>query len=150
MLARIGWIVIVLPALGLFISRIPTYFAALHLLHSFDAHTFTVQLTYDDVAMLQSLGLSLDFYAICMVIVSFLFQSSYAIVGALLFLRKSYNGVALLVSFALMLFPFGFAELTLQGLPPRWLWVIPTLIFLGNASMMLCAYIFPDGRFVPL
>lgn len=149
MLARIGWIVIVLPALGLFISRIPPYFAALHLLHASDVHTFTGQLTRDDVSILQSWGLSLDFYAICMLVTSLLFQFSYATVGALLFWRKSDDRVALLVSFALMLFPFGFAELTLQGLPPRWSWVILTLIFIGNSSMMLCTYVFPDGRFVP-
>ncbi|MFL5692454.1 MAG: hypothetical protein ACJ795_11670 [Ktedonobacteraceae bacterium] len=149
MLARIGWIVIVLPALGLFIAHIPTYFAALHLLHSSDALAFTGQLTRDDMSILRSWGLSLDFYAICMLVAGLLFQFSYATVGILLFWRRSDDRVALLVSFALMLFPFGFAELTLQGLPRGWSWVILTLIFLGNASMMLCAYIFPDGRFVP-
>lgn len=148
-LARVGWLILVLPALGLFIARIPAYFAALHLLSSPNMHMFSGQLTSNDVSILQSWGFSLDFYAIGMLVVSLLFQFSYAAVGILLYWRKSDEPVALLVSFALTLFPFGYAYLTLQGLPPAWSWVVPALIFLGNTSLMFCTYVFPDGRFVP-
>ena len=148
-LARAVWIVLVLPALGLFIARLPTYFAALHLLRSPNVQPFTGQLTLDDVHMLQGLGLSLDFYAAYMVVISCIFQFSYAAVGALIFWRKSNDRVAYLVSFALMMVPFGYAYLTLQGLPPGWSWLVPTLMSLGNISIMLCAYVFPTGRFEP-
>jgi hypothetical protein len=48
-----------------------------------------------------------------------------------------------------MMLPFGFAYITLQGLPANWSWVISLLNSLGNASIMLCGFLIPDGRFVP-
>ena len=147
--ARVAWIVLFVSTLGLFVIHIPGYFAALHLIRSPNANTFTGQLTPGDVQALQSLGLSLDFYAVCMVVVSLLFQFSYAAVGLLLFCRKSDDRMALFASFALMLSPFGFAYLTLQTLPAAGYWLIPTLSSFGNASIMLCAYVFPNGKFEP-
>ena len=149
LLARVGWIGIVVPLYVLFVANVPAYFASLHLLHASNVQTFTGQLTHADVHTLQAWGLSLDFYAACMVGVSLLFQFSYASVGVLLFWRKSNDRVALLTSFALLMLPFGFADLTLQALPPNWSWLIPGLSALGNASLLLCAFVFPDGQFVP-
>jgi hypothetical protein len=149
LLARVGWIGIVVPIYALFVAHVPAYFASLHLLHAPTVQTFTGQLTPGDVQTLQAWGLSLDFYAACMVVGSLLFQFSYATVGALLFWRKSDERIALFTSFALMMLPFGFANITLQALPPGWSWLIPTLSALGNASLLLCAFVFPDGRFVP-
>jgi hypothetical protein len=148
-LARVVWIVIVVPTLALYVANIPAYFAALHRLRYPGQHLFTGQLRPVDILNLHSWGLSLDFYATCLVLASLLFQFSYAAVGVLLFWRRSNDRVALFVSFALMLIPFGYSYLTLQALPPAWAWLIPTLSVLGNVSIMICAYLFPDGRFVP-
>jgi hypothetical protein len=126
-LARVLWISIVVSTYALFIANIPAYFASLHVLHASNVQAFTGQLTLADVHTLQTWGLSLDFYAACMVAVSLLFQFSYATVGALLFWRRSDTRVALFTSFALMMLPFGFANLTLQALPPDWSWLIPFL-----------------------
>jgi len=149
LLARVGWVFIVVPMYALFVANVPAYFASLHLLHAPNVQTSTGQLTLGDVHTLQTWGLSLDFYATCMVVVSLFFQFSYAAVGVLLFWRKSDDRIALFTSFALMMLPFGFADLTLQALPPAWSWLIPTLSALGNASLLLCAFVFPDGQFVP-
>jgi len=149
LLARVGWIGIVVPMYALFVANVPAYFASLHLLHAPNMQTFTGQLTPGDVHILQAWGLSLDFYATCMVVGSLFFQFSYATVGALIFWRKSDDRIALFTSFALMMLPFGFANLTLHALPPGWSWVIPDLMALGNASLLLCAFVFPDGQFVP-
>ena len=110
---------------------------------------FTGQLTPADVHTLQTWGLSLDFYAACMVAVSLLFQLSYASMGVLLFWRRSDTRVALFISFALMMLPFGFANLTMQALPPDWTWLIRSVSAIGNGSLLLCAFVFPDGRYVP-
>ena len=149
MLARISWIVLVLPALGLYITSLPGYFAVLHMISASKVRYFTGRLTLEDVHTLQAWGLSLDFYAVGMIVVSLLFQFSYAAVGILLFWRKSDDRMALLASFSMMMFPFGFADLTLQAVPPAWKWVIPFLSILGNSSIMLTAYVFPNGKFVP-
>lgn len=149
LLARVGWIGIVVPIYALLVALVPAYFASLHLVHAPNEQIFPGQLTYADLHTLQVRGLSLDFYATCIVVVSLLFQCCYATVGILLFWRKSDNRIALFTSFALMVLPFGFANLTLQGLPPAWSWLIPVLSTLGNASLLLCGFVFPDGRFVP-
>jgi hypothetical protein len=146
---RILWIVIVVATYALFVADIPAYFASLHLLRAPNLQTFSVQLTPGDVQTLQSMGLSLNFYAMCMVVVSLLFQFSYAFVGMLIFWRRSEYSIALLTSFALMMLPFSFAYITLQALPSTWSWSIPFLNSLGSASALLCAYLIPDGRFVP-
>ena len=146
---RIIWLVIVVPIYALFVADIPAYFASLRLLRAPNLQTFSVQLTPGDVQALQSMGLSVDFYAMCMVVVTLLFQFSYALVGLLIFWRRSEYTIALLTSFSLMMLPFGFAYITLQALPSTWSWSIPFLNSLGNGSLMLCGYLFPDGRFVP-
>jgi hypothetical protein len=148
-MARVLWISIVVSTYALFIANLPAYFASLHVLHATNVQAFTGQLTLADVHTLQTRGLSLDFYATGMVTVSLLFQFSYATVGALLFWRRSDTRIALFTSFALMMLPFGFANLTLQALPPDWSWLIRSLSALGNGSLLLCAFVFPDGRFVP-
>jgi hypothetical protein len=145
----VGWIGIVVPVYALFIAHVPAFFISLHLLHAPNVQTFTGQLIPGDVHTLQAWGLSLDFYATCMVVVSLFFQFSYAMVGVLIFWRKPDDRIALFTSFALMMLPFGFANLTLHTLPPDWSWVIPALMALGNASLLLCAFVFPDGQFVP-
>jgi len=146
---RMVWIALVVPAYALFFANIPAYFASLHLLHAPNTSTFTIQLTSGDVPTLQAWGLSLDFYATCMVLVTLLFQCSYALVGVLIFWRRPDYRIALLTSFSLMMLPFGFAYITLQALPPGWSSFIPLLNSLGNASIMFCGYLIPDGRFVP-
>lgn len=148
-LARFAWIVIVVPSFALFVANIPTHFASLHRLRTPGLHVFMGQLTLVDIHTLQSWGISLDFYATCMVAASLLFQFSYTAMGVILFWRRSDDRVALLASFALLLIPFGYGYLTLQALSPTWSWLILTLSTLGNVSIMLCAYVFPDGRFVP-
>jgi hypothetical protein len=148
-LARVLWICIVVPAYTLFLVNIPAYFMSLHMLHAPNAQTFTGQLTLSDVHTLQAWNLSLDFYASFMVVISLLLQFSYAIMGVLLFWRRSDSRIALFTSFALMMLPFGFANLTLQALPSNLSWLIHSLSALGNASLLLCGFIFPDGRYVP-
>ena len=81
LLARIVWISIVVPTYALFVASVPAYFTSLHLLHAPNGQIFTVQLTPADVHTLQAVGFSLDFYAICMVALSLLFELSYATLG---------------------------------------------------------------------
>lgn len=89
-----------MPLYVLFLANVPAYFASLHLLHAPNVQTFTGQLTHADVHTLQAWGLSLDFYAACMVGVSLLFQFSYASVGVLLFYRCKYDATRTLAAFS--------------------------------------------------
>jgi hypothetical protein len=149
LLARLAWIMLIVPTYILLIVTIPSYFISLQQLHPLSDQVFTVQLTAADLPLLQSLGLSLDIYALIMLLSSLLLQICYAAVGIVLFWRRSDDRAALLTSFALMMLPFGFSDVTLHTLPPDWLWLIPVLGALGNASLLSCGYVFPDGQFVP-
>jgi hypothetical protein len=148
-MARIAWVAIVVPALGLFVASVPSYFAFLRTASISASQVYNGQLSLNDVHKLQELGLSLDFYAASMVVLSIVLHFVYAATGALIFWRRSDDRMALFASFALVMLPFGFATLTLQTLPPAWAWSIPILVFLANTCIMLCAYIFPSGQFVP-
>ena len=52
LLARMGWIAVVVPTYALFVVTIPSYFISLHHLHPSSAQSFTVLLTPGDVHML--------------------------------------------------------------------------------------------------
>src|SRR5690349_4885275 len=127
LLARMAWLVIVVPTYTLLIVTIPSYFVSLHQLHPPSGQVFTVQLTAADLPLLQSLGLSLDIYALIMLLSSLLLEICYAAVGIVLFWRRSDDRAALLTSFALMMLPFGFSDVILHTLPPDWLWLIPVV-----------------------
>lgn len=148
-LVQLLWLCVVVPAYVLLLANIPAYFASLHVLHASGAQVFTGQLSIDDLRALHAWGLSLDLYAASLVVFTLLFQLSYACVGALLFWRRPDTRVAIFTSFALMMLPFGFANITLQALPTDWTWFIRTVSALGNGGLLLCAFVFPDGRYVP-
>lgn len=148
-LARLAWIAIVVPALGLFVASVPGSLVFLRTVSMTTPHVYNGQLSLNEVHKLQEWGLSLDFYAASMVILSILLQLVYTATGALIFWRRSEDRMALFASFSLIMLPFGFANLTLQTLPPALLWVIPLLTFLANTCITLTAYIFPSGHFVP-
>lgn len=148
-LAKILWLSIVVPTYVLFFANIPAYFTSLHLLHASGAQVFTGQLSFDDLRTLHAWGLLLDLYAASLGVFTLLFQLSYACIGALLFWRRPDTRVAIFTSFALMMLPFGFANITLQALPADWTWFIRTVSALGNGGLLLCAFVFPDGCYVP-
>jgi hypothetical protein len=51
--ARIVWIIVVLPTLGLFVASIPSYFAYLHILSATPTADLGAQLARKDVQQLQ-------------------------------------------------------------------------------------------------
>lgn len=150
--ARVTWLAIVVPAYALWLTHLPAYVAAvLRQPSAGDAPIpiASVQLALADLQRLHAWGLPFAVYATGMIAVTLLFQLSYAAVGLLLFWRRADDQVAFFASFALMMLPFGFAQITLGALPPDWRWIIPLVGALGNGSLIFCGYVFPDGRFAP-
>ncbi len=148
-LVQLLWLCIVLPAYALLVANIPALYASLHVLHASGAEVFTGQLSLDDLGILQTWGLSLDMYAATLIAFTLFFQLCYASIGVLLFWRRPDTRVAIFTSFALVMLPFGFANITLQALPAEWSWLIRTISALGNGGLLLCAFVFPDGRYIP-
>ncbi len=150
-LARISWVIVVVLVLGLSFASIPTYFASLHhLLNSAHPPDLGGQLTSSTgVQDLQAVGLSLDFYARYSVLLTLIFLIVSLAVGTVIFWRRSDDRMALLASFALILFPITVNNVNLVTLPPAWQLPVQSLSFLGQVCAGLFFYLFPGGRFVP-
>lgn len=147
--ARALWLALVVPAYALWLAQLPAYIWALRHPTVGAAPDIAIQLGLADLQRLHAWGLSLAVYAGVLIALTLLFQLTYAAVGLLLFWRRAYDRMAFFASFALMMLPFAFAPLTLGMLPPAWRWIIPVIAVLGNGSLILCGYLFPDGRFAP-
>ncbi len=110
-------------------------------------------LTAENARELEGLGLSVGFHAAFEVAITVVLAAVWLGVGAVIFGRRSEDGMALLVS--LMLVTFGTAGLSTaptdalaETYPVLWL---PSagVQFLGQVCIVLFFCLFPSGRFVP-
>jgi hypothetical protein len=145
-LARVGWVGVVVLALGLFFGSIPEQY---HSLINFD----DPDLAHGTVrANLEAAGISTGFYALYLLLLNVPSAMVWAGVGVVIFWRRSDNWMALLTSLCLILFgtfslndgPRALAE----QYPAVWLPVHLLQLF-GTVSLAFFWYLFPNGRFVP-
>jgi hypothetical protein len=149
--ARGVWIVGAVVVLVIFFASTPAYFAALHVVGSNQLNLqYGSQLTPAGLRQLRVLGLSSDFYAAYLVVISAIFVMAWFVVGGLIFWRKSDDRMAFFASFALMIFSVTFAAGSMVGaLPPEWWVPVQSVRFIGGMGLAVFFYVFPDGRFVP-
>jgi hypothetical protein len=150
-LARLVWLALALPTIGLYLAGVPVYFTFL-LTPCPDATCTNGQLTPELLRGLHALGLSAGFYAAYTVTIDSIVGIVYSAVAFLLFWRKSDDRMALFA--ALTLLAFGCATFTtslqlLAELYPVWWWPVHVVGFIGDVCMLTFLYLFPDGRFVP-
>jgi hypothetical protein len=108
------------------------------------------QLTREGLRQLQTMGLSIYFYATFITVVRVTFVLVWFMVGGVIFWRKSDERMALLASFALVIFPIAFSgTITTAALPQIWQFPLETMKFLGGLIFTICLYVFPGGQFVP-
>lgn len=122
-LARVAWVVLVLPIFWLYGVDLQQQSAMLV--------TFNGWITYGTWSVLLPLG-----FVLC---------------AALLIWRRSDDWMGLLVSFALIsmgVYLISGLNLEVSALP-GWRWVNLVLATLGGYAVFLLLYLFPDGRFVP-
>jgi hypothetical protein len=105
-----------------------------------------------DMRSLQELGISLQSYAVYLILLSILVVLVHVVIAAVIFWRRSYDWVALLVSLTLMT---NGAAYSLSNIysgasgPSVWLFLASVIIYLGLVTSYTVLYVFPDGRFVP-
>src|SRR5947209_20114015 len=145
-LARTFWVAFALLALAFYVVSIPSYFAYLHVISPVPVSDWGSRISLKDLQTLQAVGLSLDFYAWYNVIFNILFLLIFAMVGLVIFWRKSDDRLALLASFTLVIFPIDNEINMLQTLPSSWGLFVQLVNFLGNVSFYLFFYLFPSGR----
>jgi hypothetical protein len=155
LLARLVWAAAALLALGLFVASVPLYFAHLKEVCTASAQACTSdlqRLTPENVRQLRALGLSMDFYATYVVAVNVLSVVGWSAVGVLIFLRRSEDTMAFLVSLFLVVFGSAtlveLTEVLAAAHPALWL-PIEGLRLFGEVLVALFFYTFPTGTFVP-
>ena len=132
-------------SVGLYLASIPAYYYAL-VSFSSDFRSAAVR------ASLEASGVSVQFYAICLLSISFASTVVWVMVATVIFLRRADNWMAYFASLALITF----GTLSLPPSPPAladesfgvWL-PIHLLALIGTVTLFTFYLTFPTGRFVP-
>jgi hypothetical protein len=153
-LARVVWVAVVGFTLSIFLLSLPAYFAQLQTVCVGVTCVFSYgQLTPGTAQALQNLGLSTGGYAVSILALAIASALVFFGFAALLFWRRSDDGMALFVSLFLVLIGVNLsvqAQATLAtNVQTAWYWLHTVLIGLGWVSLSLLLSLFPDGRFVP-
>jgi hypothetical protein len=144
-IARVLWLALVLPSLGLFVASIPAYYQQLQR-GCVDTLTCTVSgaLPSQVLQSLSTMGLSASGYATLLTIFFVVIAVIWYGVGFLIFWRRPDDWLALLTAFFLIMSNGGLA------LPSPILTLPYSLMtFLGDVSISAFFLLFPNGRFVP-
>ena len=144
--ARVGWLVVFVVAVGLSFASIPVLYDAIINLSYSDFEPATVR------ASLEASGISVQFYAICLLSISMASTVVWIAVALVIFWRRADNWIALFASLSLMTFgafslppgPLALADQVVAVWLP-----IHFLALFGTASLYAFYLLFPAGRFVP-
>jgi hypothetical protein len=111
------------------------------------------QPTPEGVRTLQDVGLSVRSYALLNVAIDKVFELVWLAVGALIFLLRSDDRMALLASLFLIAFGTVTVDPTdahaLASSQLEWWWPVQGVEVVGDVCVMLFFFLFPSGRFVP-
>ncbi len=145
-LARAGWLAVFAVTIGVLFASIPAYYRWLINFADPELEPATVRAT------LEAANIPVDFYATYLLSIDTASAILWSAVGAIIFWRRSDDGMALFTSLALVLFGVFFlsdgpAALAKQH-SAMWL-PVHLLSFFGSVSFYLFFYLFPNGRFVP-
>ena len=149
-LARIGWVVIVMLALGLFAASLSVRFHQLVMLSTL-AEPVLRHCSLSVVCVPLQVALGVSVYPIFVLILELLLVVGLSLVGLVLFWRKSDYWTAIFFSIAMITYgPYitGFLEALLNAYP-QWRVPISVVQMLGIGCAVLSGYLFPDGHFIP-
>ncbi len=153
--ARIAWVAVAGLSLAVVVFSVPALFERSATL-CMDAAGVCLegsQLTPREARMFSEAGVSLRLYAFLMVGVDVFTRMVWFVMGALIFLRRSGDPMALVVAFFLV--AFGTATFASDGVDalaavsPAWSLPGRSLQILGEIGAVLFFLTFPNGRFEP-
>lgn len=153
LIARIAWLALVLPAVGLFIASLPVYYTLVQKACT-DVVTCNIAgaLTAQGMQQLPAFGLTATSYAVLLTIFFTLIVVIWNGVGFLIFWRRSDEWFALLTAFFLVMFNITYPDFTITALQltfPTLTLPITFLSVLALASLALFLMLFPNGQLVP-
>jgi hypothetical protein len=149
-LARVGWLVIVIVTLGLFALSLPVRFHQLAMLSTL-AEPDLQHCSLSLVCVSLRVALSVTVYPIFVLILELLLVVGLTLVGLALFWRKSDYWTAMFFSLAMITYgPYITGSLAaLLAAYPQWHIPISMVQMLGIGCAVLSGYLFPDGHFIP-
>src|SRR6266705_3362415 len=149
LLARAGWVVLVVLTLTIFFASLPVYMARQQTLCVGTECTYGVLLTPSQAEVLKGIGLSLSDYAAYTVAFTLATIVVCLVVSTLIVWRRSDDRMAVLA--ALMLVTLGTLDATSTVAASSSPWRVPAecLVFLALALFVLVFLLFPTGQFVP-
>jgi hypothetical protein len=143
---RVVWLTVSMLSVGLFLASIPAYYTEIVTFSDREFKSAVVR------ASLEASGISVRFYAICLLSISLASTVVWVAVAMVIFWRRADNWMALFASLSLITF----ATLSLPSSPPALadqylaLWLPTRLLGLFGAISLYTFYLlFPTGRFVP-
>ena len=145
-LVRVGWLVIFALSIGVYFASIPAYYDWFINFADPDLEAGTVR------ANLNAAGISIDFYATYLLSIHTVSAILWCAGGAIIFWRRSDDGMALFSSLSLVLFGVFFLNDGPDALAEQYsaMWLpVHLLSFFGSVSFYLFFFLFPNGRFVP-
>ena len=158
LLARTAWVVVAITALVIVLFSVPSSFEQYRTVCTAASEVCSeravMQVTSEGVQELREVGLSVRFYAFLNVAIDKVFELVWFAVGALIFLRRSDERMALLTSMFLVAFgtvavdPIDAADTLISSQPAWWL-PVRVVEMVGEVSVVLFFLLFPNGRFVP-
>ncbi len=149
LIARCGWIGLYGLLLGTILAAIPSFYRSLLDL-SYAEHTFgwsAAQLR----PILVDLGWTAGQFAAIMIALALPFTFGFFLIGSAIFILRSNDWMAMLVSIALLLFAWSISRIPHTLLPEAGplVWFRVFVFILQVLILPLLFYLFPDGRFVP-
>jgi hypothetical protein len=149
-LARLLWIALAVLILVLYVFGFPAAFRS-YTSFCVGAGCDGPQLTPDQFRILSAHGFSLDFFAVYNLTFEFIFVAVWFLVATVIFWRKSQERLAWFVALMLLTFGATFPDPldALASQQPAWWWPVNIVLFLGIVTLVICFFLFPNGRFIP-
>ena len=152
-LTRVGWLVVVMLTLVLYVGSLPAYASRLQMPCT-DAVACSLNgaLTGIQIRGLEAAGVSVGSYAAYTIALSVVIALIWSTVGLIIFWRRSDDWLALLVALTLILFNTGAsatAPTALALASPAWTVPVNVVALLTELCIDLFFLLFPGGQFVP-
>src|SRR6266487_6045174 len=149
-LARLGWVALVVLTLAIFFASLPVFLAQLQTLCAGTACAVSSnQLSPGQVGALKGIGLSPDAYAAFTVALTFASVVVCLVVSTVIVWRRSDDRMAMLVALLLVTYGPMIATSSVSTSPFPWQMPNACLYFLALALLVLVFLLFPTGQFMP-
>lgn len=144
---RMLWVLLVAAILAFFLTSVPDRAEQLMSICRLSFNCASTQLNLIEVDALRELGVTLHQYAYYVLSLEIVFAVGFFLMAISILWNKPKDWIAVFT--ALTLLTFGISIFPTMLAQKQTLYVTNLLQFISSATILIFAYLFPDGRFVP-